>query len=61
MMLVPKIRKMVEESVAGDFWGNHQKHQDDLDRQNEGSRSAMSILMNAYEVITGDYSTRDDQ
>ncbi len=38
MMLVPTLEKFVAEHYAKDFWLNHMKAQDALNRQNEDPR-----------------------
>ncbi len=42
MKLVPTLEKMVGDIVAKDFWDNHSKIQDMLDRQCEGELSDRS-------------------
>ncbi len=46
MILVPTLQKMVDDIVAQDFWVNHRKNREDLDRQNEGELSYDDYVIN---------------
>ena len=46
-MLVPTLQNVVVQvAIAQDFWDNHRKCQDDLDRQNEGELSYHDHVIN---------------
>lgn len=48
--LVQTLEKTVGEIIAKDFWANHHKHQDDLDRQNEGELSFVANVHRQWDL-----------